>query len=253
MAETTEIAWTNSTFNPWWGCTRIADGCDHCYAASLDKRTGGDHWGADKQYRIMSDDNWKKPLQWEKRSTDFLKANGFRRRVFCASMADIFDNKAPYDQRERLWELIKATPNLDWQILTKRPSNFSKFLPKDWGNGYQNVWLGVTVENIKHGLPRIELLRQVPASIKFLSVEPLLEDLGVIDLSGIDWVIVGGESGPKARPMKREWVTNIYNQCSKHKVPFFFKQWGAIIGKGGCEIDGLEIKEWPKNLFKGSL
>lgn len=250
MAESTEIAWTNSTFNPWWGCTRIADGCDHCYAANLDRRTGGDHWGADKQYRVMSEDNWKKPLKWEKNAAEFFKANGTKRKVFCASMADVFDNKAPDGQRDRLWSLIKSTPNLDWQILTKRPSNILKYLPKDWGNGYSNVWLGVTVENIKHGLPRIELLKQVPASIKFLSVEPLLEDLGEIDLSGIDWVIVGGESGPKARPMKREWVNNIYNQCSIHKVPIFFKQWGAIVGKGGCEIDGVEIKQWPLKSFK---
>jgi protein gp37 len=248
MADTTEIAWTDSTFNPWWGCTRVADGCDFCYAAALDKRTGGDHWGADKEYRVMSDDNWKKPLQWERRAELFLKEHKRRRKVFCASMADVFDNKAPEGQRQRLWELIKSTPSLDWQILTKRAVNLEKFLPDDWGYGYQNVWLGVTVENIKHGIPRIEFLRRSPSAIKFLSVEPLLEDLGELDLSGIDWVIVGGESGSKARPMKKEWMINIRNQCLEQKVPFFFKQWGAIVGKGGCEIDGYEIKEWPKQL-----
>lgn len=246
MASTTEIAWTDSTFNPWWGCTAIAPGCDHCYAQSLDKRTGGDHWGAHKTYKIMSDNNWKNPLRWERKADAFFKEHGRKRRVFCASMSDVADYKAPDGQRERLWETIKATPSLDWQVLTKRPSNMAKLLPADWGAGYANVWLGVTVENIQHGIPRIDVLREIPAVLRFLSIEPLLEDLGEINLSGIHWVIVGGESGGKARPMKKEWVLNIRNQCLQQNVPFFFKQWGAIVGKGGCELDGYEIKEWPK-------
>ena len=247
MAETTEIAWTDSTFNPWWGCTRVGAGCDNCYAAALDKRTGGDHWGADREYRVMSDENWKKPMRWQRKATQFETVAGRRRRVFCASMADVFDKKAPVEQRERLWGVIRSTSRLDWQLLTKRPSNIAKYLPPDWEDGYSNVWLGATVENTKHGIPRIDELKGVPAKIRFLSIEPLLEDLGDLDLEGIHWVIVGGESGPKARPMKKEWMLNIRNQCLEQNVPFFFKQWGAVIGKGGCEVNGLEIKEWPQN------
>ena len=246
MAETTLIQWTDATFNPWWGCTAIAPGCDHCYAQSLDKRTGGDHWGANKAYKVMSDNNWKNPLRWERKAEAFFKEHGRKRRVFTASMSDVFDKSAPDGQRERLWNTIRATPSLDWQILTKRPSNALKMLPDDWGNGYSNVWVGATVENAKHGIPRIDWLREIPAVLRFLSIEPLLEDLPELNLDGIHWVIVGGESGGKARPMKKEWVLNIRNQCLQQNVTFFFKQWGAIVGKGGCELDGYEIKEWPK-------
>lgn len=251
MAENTEIAWTDSTFNPWWGCTRVGPGCDNCYAAALDHRVGGDHWGADKEYRVMKAGNWKHPRKWERAAEKFFSIHGRRRRVFCASMADVFDNKAPDSERERLWEEIRLTPSLDWQLLTKRPGNITKYLPDDWGNGFSNAWLGTTVENRKHGLPRVDQLRVIPAAVRFLSIEPLLEDLGIIDLRGIDWVIVGGESGPKARPMKKEWMLNIRNQCLDAGVPFFFKQWGAVAGKGGCDINGTEIKEWPKQVACG--
>lgn len=242
MAETTEIAWTNSTFNPFWGCTRVGPGCDHCYAEALDRRTGGDHWGARKTPRVMSADNWRKPVRWNR----IAEATGTRHKVFCGSMCDWCDRNAPLGQRERLWDLIRATPNLDWQLLTKRAPNIVKYLPADWGNGYSNVWLGVTVEDRKHGLLRIEHLRRIPAKIRFLSIEPLLEDLGTINLSGIHWVIVGGESGPHARPLRMEWVENIRRQCAAADVPFFFKQRGGRRDKGGCLIDGSEIKQWPK-------
>ena len=160
-------------------------------------------------------------------------------------MCDWTDNNAPAGQRDRLWELIRATPNLDWQLLTKRAPNIKRCLPTDWGNGYDNVWLGVTVENRQHGLPRIEHLRRAPAKVRFLSIEPLLEDLGEIDLTGIHWVIVGGESGPNARPMAIEWVGNLRRQAEAAGVPFFFKQWGGRRDKGGCLLQGVEIKEWP--------
>lgn len=241
MAEETEIAWTDSTFNPWWGCSKVGAGCDHCYAESLDKRTGGDHWGPDKTPRTMSADNWRKPRRWQKQA----ETDGERRRVFCGSMCDWADKNAPSGERGRLWSLIRDTPNLDWQLLTKRALRIGDCLPEDWGTGYPNVWLGVTVENRKHGLPRIEHLRRVPALVRFLSIEPLLEDLGPLDLSGIHWVIVGGESGPLARPMRPEWVASIREQCEAQGVPFFFKQWGGRRDKGGCLISGGEIKQWP--------
>lgn len=240
MAEKTEIAWTDSTFNPWWGCSKVAPGCDHCYAEILDRRTGGDHWGAGKTPRTMSGDNWRKPKRWQKQA----EASRERRRVFCGSMCDWADKNAPHGERGRLWGLIRETPNIDWQLLTKRAPNISDCLPSDWGDGYQNVWLGVTVENRKHGLPRICYLRDIPAHVRFLSIEPLLEDLGPLDLSGIHWVIVGGESGPLARPMQREWVDSIWTQCNAQSVPFFFKQWGGRRrDKGGCLVSGREMKQ----------
>ena len=144
-------------------------------AGSLDKRTGGDHWGPDKTPRVMSGDNWRKPARWNR----IAEASGTRRRVFCGSMCDWADKNAPDGQRDRLWELIRASPALDWQLLTKRAPRIAECLPADWGDGYNNAWLGVTVENRKHGLPRIEHLRRVPAQVRFLSVEPLLEDLEI--------------------------------------------------------------------------
>lgn len=241
MAEQTQISWADSTFNPWWGCTKIAPGCDNCYASALDKRTGGDHWGAETTPRILSDANWKKPHQWQRQAEKTKEP----RKVFCGSMCDWADNNAPSGQRERLWDLIRATPLLTWQLLTKRAPNISKFLPDDWGDGYQNVWLGVTVEDCKHGLPRVDILRCIPAAVHFLSVEPLLEDLGILDLNGIDWVIVGGESGHHARPMEPGWAASVKTQCEAQDTPFFFKQWGGRKDKGGCILSGSEVKQWP--------
>lgn len=242
MAETTEIAWTDSTFNPWWGCSKVSPECDHCYAESLDRRTGGDHWGPRKTPRLMSADNWKKPIRWNRQA----EATGTRRNVFCGSMCDWTDRNAPTSERGRLWGVIRETPRLNWQLLTKRAPLIAACLPDDWGMGYENVWLGVSVGDKKHGLPRIDHLRKVPANVRFLSIEPLLEDLGEIDLTGIHWVIVGGESGNGARPLKVEWVESIKRQCEAAGVAFFFKQWGGRIDKGGCLIDGCEVKQWPR-------
>lgn len=240
MADITGIQWTDSTFNPWWGCTKVAPGCDHCYAAALDARTGGNHWSSAP--RMMSIENWKKPLRWNR----MAERSGVRHKVFCGSMCDWTDKLAPEGQLERLWGLIRTTPMLDWQLLTKRAPNIIKSLPADWGNGYDNVWLGVTVENRQHGLPRVEHLRDIPAKIRFLSVEPLLEDLGNIDLTGIHWVIVGGESGSRARPMDTAWCERLVAQCREQRVAVFFKQWGGRhADKGGCKIAGTEIKEFP--------
>lgn len=190
---------------------------------------------------MTSDENWRKPERWNRSAA----AEGLRRRVFCGSMCDWTDVNAPSLARRRLWKLIGATRWLEWQLLTKRAPRIRACLPDDWGDGYDNVWLGVTVEDCKHGLPRIEQLRRIPAQMRFLSIEPLLEDLGELDLSGIHWVIVGGESGPRARPMDPEWVSNIQRQCAGTGTAFFFKQWGGQRTKGGCLIDGQEIKQWP--------
>jgi protein gp37 len=160
-------------------------------------------------------------------------------------MCDVFDKNAPDGQRERLWQLIRDTPMLDWQLLTKRAPNIEKCLPDDWGDGYSNVWLGVTVEDKKHGLRRAEVLRSIPAKIRFLSIEPLLECLGLYYYGAFDWVIVGGESGHHARPMEESWVWSIKGQCEDDGTPFFFKQWGGRKDKGGCLMNGAEFKQWP--------
>lgn len=245
MGENTNISWTDSTFNPWWGCSKVSPGCDHCYAENLDRRTGRDSWGPRKTPRILSDDNWRKPLRWQKGHAGFEAEHGHRHRVFTGSMCDWADKNAPAEQRARLWNLIRNTPALDWQLLTKRAPNIRTYLPSDWEEGYPNVWLGVTVENKEHGLPRIDVLREAPAKIRFLSIEPLLEDLGELDLSGINWVIVGGESGPGCRPMDLAWVERIRQTCEDQHVPFFYKQRGGHPNKYECLINGIEIKQWP--------
>ncbi|MBT3042243.1 MAG: phage Gp37/Gp68 family protein [Candidatus Thiodiazotropha sp. (ex Codakia orbicularis)] len=243
MAETTEIAWTDSTFNPWWGCTKVGPGCDHCYAEALDKRTGGSHWGKGSSPRTLSADNWRKPKRWNRQAEE----DGTPRKVFCGSMCDWADKNAPAGERDRLWQLIRETPMLQWQLLTKRASNIEKYLPDDWGCfGWRHVWLGVTVENKRHGLRRLNMLREIPAKVRFVSIEPLLEDLGNLDLRGIGWVIVGGESGHHARAMEQAWVERIEAQCKEQSVPFFFKQWGGRKDKGGCLLGGREVKEWPR-------
>ena len=245
MADKTEISWTDSSFNIWWGCSPVGPGCDHCYAAALGKRFGAKHWGKSSSPRILSNSNWLNPPRWQRRA----EKSGIVHKVFCGSMCDWADKNGPERERERLWGLICETPMLHWQLLTKRAHNIAKFLPNDWGLGYKNVWLGVTVENRKHGLRRLEVLREIPARIRFLSVEPLLEDLGDLDLSSIDWVIVGGESGPHARKMSSAWVRRIKSQCREQGVPFFFKQWGGNDkSKGGCLLNGREVKEWPIKL-----
>lgn len=242
MAEITEIAWTDCTFNPWEGCEKVGPGCDFCYAEARDQRfTGGLLWGPDAQRRVMADSNWSKPKKWNRRASE----NRIPLKVFCGSICDWADKKAPDGQRERLWGLVRETPMLRWQLLTKRAPNIKRFLPDDWGDGYDNVWLGVTVENRKHGLARIDHLRQIPAKVRFLSVEPLIEDLGEINLAGIHWVIVGGESGPFARPLDVAWVARVRSQCEEQGIPFFFKQWGGRRNKAGCLLNGVEVKQWP--------
>lgn len=224
MGQETGISWTHHTFNPWWGCTAISPGCDHCYAETFDKRVGGAHWGKDAPRRLFGEKHWNEPRKWN----EAAQKAGERRRVFCASMADIFDADAPEGQRERLWPLIRETPWLDWLLLTKRHGRIARNLPADWGDGYANVWLGVTVDDRRNGLPRVDVLRTIPARVRFLSVEPLLEDLGAVDLSGIHWVIMGGESGPGARVFLEDWARSLIRQCREQGAAPFVKQLGAV-------------------------
>lgn len=266
MAEKTGISWTDSTFNPWIGCTKVGPGCDHCYAEALmDKRWHRVEWGVHGERVRTSAANWRLPLQWERDHQKFFSEHGRRQRVFCASLADVFDNKVDPQWRRDLFQLIHDTPHLDWLLLTKRIGNVPKLSP-NWGTLWLNVWLGITVVNQEEADRDIPKLLAVPARVKFLSCEPLL---GPLELSSylpietdrnwlwrqrskfgeespIHWVIVGGESGKDCRPMNPEWAMSIRDQCTAAGVPFFFKQWGGqTASAGGCELNGAEHKAWP--------
>ena len=247
MAENTKIEWADHTFNPWTGCTKVGPGCDHCYAEGWAKRSGIVQWGPGADRRRTSAANWKQPLRWNAEAERL----GVRYRVFCASLADVFDNEVPAEWRADLFDLIAKTPNLDWLLVTKRIGNAKTMMsdalhlnPAALSNGkiwpLPNVWLGITVVNQAEADRDIPKLLQVPAAVRFLSMEPLLgpvlidtllcelpEDEDGAPYPGrLDWVIVGGESGPKARPMHPEWARGLRDQCAAAGVPFLFKQWG---------------------------
>jgi protein gp37 len=230
MAQNSSIEWTDHTFNPWWGCTKVSPACLHCYAESWAKRVGQKVWGPRSPRRFFTDAHWLEPLRWDAQAA----ASRVRRRVFCASMADVFESRPELArEREKLWGLIDLTPNLDWLLLTKRPQNILRFAPwaSEWPN---NVWLGTTVENQYWAEIRLPLLLQIPARLRFLSCEPLLGPLNLAKwisrppkrLHPIDWVIAGGESGPKARAMLPSWALDLRDQCDDAGIPFHFKQWG---------------------------
>ena len=228
MAQNSSIEWTDHTFNPWWGCSKVSPACDHCYAELWAKRMGHAVWGRDANRRFFSDAHWREPLAWNGEAQSERK----RRRVFCASMADVFERRSELNaERMRLWQLIKETPWLDWLLLTKRPQNIGDMVPwsRKWPN---NVWLGTTVESQLFAEKRLPFLLKHPAAIRFLSCEPLLGPLELrtwFNKKGyypIDWVITGGESGPSCRPMHPDWAKKILSQCKQAKIPFHFKQWG---------------------------
>lgn len=266
MAERSKIEWTDHTFNPWTGCTKITPGCDNCYAESWSKRSGHVKWGNHERKRTTTD-YWKAPIIWNRNADRFEAAHGHRQRVFCASLADVFDNQAEKVWREDLFALIRATPRLDWLLLTKRPSNLAKMLPADWGGGYPNVWLGLTAEDQKRFDQRWSYLASVPAAVRFVSYEPAIGPLSIFSAEiKPDWVIVGGESGHGSRPMSPVWVKDIVRECRELGVAPFFKQWGAGSnnpllagldmsaeeakgidphGKGGGLLDGQLIREFP--------
>jgi protein gp37 len=229
LGRNSSIEWTHHTFNPWWGCTKVSPACKHCYAEAWAKRLGMDIWGGRSSRRFFSDSHWREPVRWNAEAAE----KGIRRRVFCASMADVFEGRLELDPwRERLWELIAATPALDWLLLTKRPERVRVSVP--WKDVWpHNVWLGTTVENQHWADVRIPELVKYKAVVRFLSCEPLL---GPLDLErwlgsspqsqGIDWVIVGGESGARSRPMNPDFCRNLRDQCANAGVAFHFKQWG---------------------------
>ncbi len=224
MATNSRIEWTDHTFNPWWGCVKVSPACKHCYAEAWARRVGAAVWGARAPRRFFGDAHWAEPRRWNR----MAEATGSRHRVFCASMADVFEDRrelAPW--RERLGGLVAETPWLDWLLLTKRPDRASALAP--WGARWpRNVWLGATVETQAWAERRLPELAAVPARVRFLSCEPLL---GRLDLSAwltphVHWVIAGGESGPRARPSDPDWFRALRDQCVAAGVPFHLKQWG---------------------------
>ncbi|NJL04486.1 MAG: phage Gp37/Gp68 family protein [Chloroflexaceae bacterium] len=238
MAEFSPIEWTDHTFNPWWGCTKVSAGCTNCYAETWALRYGGNLWGKHAPRRMFGEQHWQQPLRWNRQAL----AQGRRFRVFCASMADVFeDHPDVASARQRLWDVIRATPNLDWLLLTKRPEHILAMLPAAWRMRLpDNIWIMTSVENQEQAERRIPLLLAVPAAVRALSVEPLLSPVDLSQwLDALDWVIVGGESGQKARPLDPAWVRTIRDQCVGAGVPFFFKQWGTY---APCEkADGLDF------------
>jgi protein gp37 len=218
MSTVSRIEWTEQTWNPTIGCTKISPGCKHCYAETMARRLQAiGVKGYDNGFKLnILPERLAEPLNRRKPTTYFVN-----------SMSDLFHNDIPFGFLDRVFDVIKRTPQHTYQILTKRASRMRKYFVPGERLAPGNAWFGVSVENRKHGVPRIDELREVEASIRFLSVEPLLEDIGDIDLTGIHWVIVGGESGPKARRMDPEWVASIQEQCEQAGVAFFFKQWGG--------------------------
>ncbi|WP_423459933.1 phage Gp37/Gp68 family protein [Ottowia sp. VDI28] len=259
MAQDSKIEWTDHTFNPWEGCQKVSPGCDHCYAETRNARFGGGqavNWGPGAPRRRTSASNWNKPKVWDAAHAEFFAQHGRRQRVFCASLADVFDNAVDPTWRADLFTLIEATPNLDWLLLTKRIGNAADMMFLARGGHLPllpNVWIGATIVNQEEADRDIPKLLSVPASVRFLSMEPLLGPVDLTDLvqkvgpgehhfsalecdveteddqwggATIDWVIVGGESGPGARPMSIPWARELRDQCVSAGVPFFFKQWG---------------------------
>lgn len=294
MAENSKIEWTDHTFNPWIGCTKVSPGCDHCYAEEMmDTRMRKAKWGSGQPRARTSASSWNKPLRWNAQHDAFFAAHGRRQRVFCASLADVFDNEVPQQWRQDLFDLILVTPNLDWLLLTKRIGNAARMLQDisqargalmDANDNYRplpNVWIGATIVNQDEADRDIPKLLAVPAAVRFLSMEPLLGPVDLVPFTGfrtikcgcgfrhdeqhlvgatpkfekcilcgqraktfpsLDWVIVGGESGPNARPMHPGWARTLRDQCAAAGVPFLFKQWGEWLpwlefGRVGIEDD----------------
>jgi protein gp37 len=239
MSDRSTIEWTDATWNPVRGCTKISPGCAHCYAETFAERfrgVPGHPYEQGFDLRLVPE-KLAEPFKWPS-----------RRRVFVNSMSDLFHEGVPDEYILRVAEVMKAANWHTFQVLTKRSERMAELLRTKlrFAAELPHIWWGVSVENRKHGLPRIDHLRTAPAVVRFLSVEPLLEDLGVIDLNGIHWVIVGGESGHGARPMHADWVRSVRDQCQAAGVMFFFKQWGGVRkGKAGRELDGRTYDDQP--------
>ena len=240
MGDKTIIAWTDHTQNFWMGCSAVSPGCEKCYMFAAQERYGRDPFRVTRTGGSI----WKQPARWNAEA----RAEGKRHRVFTCSWSDFFHRDADA-WRGDAWDIIKRTPYLDYQILTKRPGRIREHLPVDWGTGYPNVWLGVSVES-REWLWRLNTLREIPATVRFVSFEPLLESVAPMNLAGIHWAIVGGESGPGFRPMDHQWAREIRDASRASGTAFFFKQSAAArteMGIALLEADGSSrvIREYP--------
>jgi protein gp37 len=272
--ENSKIGWTDHTLNPWRGCTKVSAGCQNCYAEEQQARYNGAKWGDDQPRIIAAESSWKNPIKWNKDAA----AAGIRARVFCASLADVFEDRpelvAP---RERLFHLIEATPHLDWLLLSKRPENMQRLTPPTWAAGWpENAWAMCTVEDQVQAKKRIPHLMQVPAKVRGVSVEPMLGPVNLANHAvdnaydmvlqynedgtpslyeemnsshiGLDWVICGGESGDKHRPFDLAWARDLEHQCMAERVAFFMKQLGGFPDKKDQLEDlpaDLQKRQWP--------
>ena len=239
MSATSDIEWTDATWNPVRGCEKISPGCKHCYAETFAERFRGvpNHpyeQGFDPR---LVPEKLAEPLKWPSAKT-----------IFVNSMSDLFQNWVPDAYVRQVVEIMKMADWHTYQVLTKRAARMRDMLRNQLADAanLRHIWWGVSVEDRRFGVPRIDALRETPAAVRFLSVEPLLEDLGELDLHGIDWVIVGGESGHGARPMKKSWVLKIREQCQNEGIPFFFKQWGGVRkSAAGRLLDGCTFDDMP--------
>jgi protein gp37 len=280
MGKETAIAWCDHTFNSFWGCTEVDPACDNCYARDLAKRWGYDIWGKDKPRRFFGNDYWHQPFKWN----EAAQRDGVRRRVFCSSMADVFEtysgdtvSQQPYVKghtissstsvlmdraRGDLWQVIKSTPWLDWLLLTKRADGFRRYLPQEWlKNPQPNVWLGVTIAEPK-GYWRWQELAKIDAAVRFVSYEPALAPISIFDMCKPipkdrfaqcpDWMICGGESGRKSRQFDMWTMANpLMKECAKYRIAFFMKQAGDNFSGGFTQITtagGKNPDEWPSDL-----
>jgi protein gp37 len=227
MSEQTIIAWTDHTFNPWMGCEKVSAGCANCYAELLTKNRMGLHlWGPPgTTTRQVTKAPWRNVEQWN---------------------TDVFEDHPVANQtRPRLWDLVRQCRNLDWQILTKRPERIADNLPDDWGSeGWPHVWLGTSIEDMRVAW-RADHLRVIPAAVRFISYEPAIGPLDDLDLTGIDWVIYGGESGPKFRAENKDWARVMHRKCSENGTAFFHKQSAGWRTELGIELDGRIVREYP--------
>jgi protein gp37 len=247
MSSNSTIEWTDATWNPVRGCTKISDGCKHCYAETFAERFRGVKGHPYEQgfdLRLVPE-KLAEPLRWRN-----------PKMIFVNSMSDLFHENVHDDYVIAVAKVMVAANWHTYQVLTKRSDRLRYLLNSSlrFAANQKHIWWGVSVENPKYGLPRIENLQNTKAAVRFLSVEPLLEDLGKFDLGGIDWVIVGGESGHGARPMKKEWVVSVRDQCKRAGVPFFFKQWGGVRKKAaGRKLDGKTYDEFPRRVERRVL
>jgi len=242
MSSQSAIEWTDATWNPVRGCTKISPGCKHCYAETFAERFRGVKGHPYEQgfdLRLVPE-KLAEPLRWRT-----------ARMIFVNSMSDLFHDAVPEEYIEAVARVMVIAKWHTYQVLTKRSERLRRLLTSRLGFAANepHIWWGVSVEDRKYGLPRVEDLQNAEAAVRFLSVEPLLEDVGKLNLDGLDWVIVGGESGPGARPMRKEWVVSVRDQCRRARVPFFFKQWGGVRkSSAGRKLDGRTYDEFPRRV-----